>query len=79
GTTLLKRAAAGGIDAVPLASGAGRDLAMADFDQDGDQDFGVVLAADRRVELLYNAGDGTVAGTTPLQLGSVANVTAGDL
>jgi hypothetical protein len=79
GTTLLRRAAAGELEAVPLASGAGRDLAMADFDQDGDQDFVVVLAADRRVELLYNAGDGTVAGTTPLQLGSVANVSAGDL
>jgi hypothetical protein len=79
GTTILKRAAEGGIEAAPLTSGAGRDLAMADFDQDGDQDFVVVSAADRRVELIYNAGDGTVAGTTPLQLGSVANVSASDL
>ena len=79
GTAILKRAAEGGIEATPLAAGAGRDLAMADFDQDGDQDFVVVLAADRRVEIVYNAGDGTVAGTTPLQLGSVANVSATDL
>jgi hypothetical protein len=79
GTTILKRAAEGGIEAAPLTSGAGRDLAMADFDQDGDQDFVVVSAADRQVELIYNAGDGTVAGTTPLQLGSVANVSASDL
>ena len=50
-----------------------------DFDQDGDQDYVVVLAADRRVELLFNAGDGSVAGSSSLDLGSVANVEAGDL
>ena len=79
GTALLRRAAAGGIDVTPLAAGAGRDLAIADFDQDGDQDFVVVLAADRRVELNYNNGDGTVASVTSLDLGSVANVSASDL
>jgi hypothetical protein len=79
GTALLRRAAAGGIDVTPLSTGAGRDLAIADFDQDGDQDFVVVLAADRRVELNYNAGDGTVASVTSLDLGSVANVSASDL
>ncbi|HSM31257.1 MAG TPA: immunoglobulin-like domain-containing protein, partial [Woeseiaceae bacterium] len=55
------------------------DLAIADLDQDGDQDFIVVLAADRRVELVYNAGDGSAAGVTSLELGSVANVSASDL
>jgi len=79
GTALLGRAAAGGIEATPLASGAGRDLAIADLDQDGDQDFVVVLAADRRVELVYNAGDGSVAGVTSINQGSVANVSATDL
>lgn len=79
GTSILKRAADGTIEALSLVSGAGRDLATADFDQDGDQDFVVVFAADRRVELLFNAGDGTVAGSTSLQLGSVANVGASDL
>jgi len=79
GTALLSRATEGGIDVTPLASGAGRDLAVADLDQDGDQDFIVVLAADRRVELVYNGGDGSVAGITPLDLGSVASVSATDL
>ena len=79
GTALLGRAAAGGIEVTPLATGAGRDLAVADLDQDGDQDFVVVLAADRRVELVYNAGDGSVAGVTSLEQGSVANVNAMDL
>jgi hypothetical protein len=79
GTSLLRRAAEGGIDVTPLASGAGRDLAIADFDQDGDQDFVVVLAANRSVELNYNSGDGTVASVTSLDLGSVANVSATDL
>ncbi|HSM30147.1 MAG TPA: putative Ig domain-containing protein, partial [Woeseiaceae bacterium] len=71
GTALLARSAEGGIDVAPLTTGAGRDLAIADLDQDGDQDFIVVLAADRRVELVYNAGDGSAAGVTSLELGSV--------
>ena len=79
GTVLLKRGAEGRIDVTPLAAGAGRDLAIADLDQDGDQDFVVVLAANRRVDILYNAGDGSVAGSSSLELGSVANVSACDL
>ena len=79
GTAILKRGADGAINVSPLATGAGRDLAIADFDQDGDQDFLVVLAADRRVELIYNAGDGSVAGSSSLDLGSVANASASDL
>ena len=79
GTALLSRAAEGGIDVTPLASGAGRDLAIGDLDQDGDQDFVVVLAADRMVEIHYNGGDGSVAGVDSLDLGSVANVSVRDL
>ncbi len=79
GTAVLRPAADGGIDVAALAAGAGRDLAIADFDQDGDQDVVVVLAADRRVELLFNAGDGSIAGSDSLELGSVANVNTGDL
>ena len=79
GTSLLRRGAEESIDVTTLAAGAGRDLAVADFDQDGDQDFVVVLAADRRVEFLFNAGDGSIAGSNSLELGSVANVDAGDL
>ncbi len=79
GTALLGRNAESGIEVTQLASGAGRDLAIADLDQDGDQDVIVVLAADRRVELVYNTGDGSVANVTSLELGSVANVSAGDL
>ena len=79
GTALLARTVEGGIDVAPLTTGAGRDLAIADLDQDGDQDFIVVAAANRRVELVYNAGDGSAAGITSLELGSVANVSAGDL
>jgi hypothetical protein len=79
GTELLRRGADGGIVATPLAAGAGRDLAVADLDQDGDQDFVVVLAADRRVELNYNGGDGSVANVSSLGLGSVANVSASDV
>lgn len=79
GTALLKRSVEGGIDVVSLATAAGRDLAIADFDQDGDQDFLVVLAADRRVELFYNAGDGSIDRSASLDLGSVANVSAGDM
>ena len=79
GTVLLGRAADGGIEVTQLASGAGRDLAIADLDQDGDQDFIVVLAADRRIELVYNGGDGSVARVASLDAGSVANVSAGDL
>ncbi len=79
GTALLARAADGGIDVAPLTTGAGRDLAIADLDQDGDQDFIVVLASDRRVDLVYNAGDGSVASVTSLEQGSVANISATDL
>jgi hypothetical protein len=79
GTALLRRGADGGIVATPLATGAGRDLAVADLDQDGDEDFIVVLAADRRVELNYNSGDGSVASVDSLDLGSVANISASDL
>ena len=79
GTALLTRTVEGGIDVAPLTTGAGRDLAIADLDQDGDQDFIVVAAANRRVELVYNAGDGSAAGVTSLELGSVANVSASDL
>ncbi|HSN51625.1 MAG TPA: FG-GAP-like repeat-containing protein [Woeseiaceae bacterium] len=79
GTAILRPGAGGAIDVVALAAGAGRDLAIADFDQDGDQDVVVVLAADRRVELLFNAGDGSIAGSDSLELGSVANVSSGDL
>jgi hypothetical protein len=79
GTAILRRAAEGGIGVTALATGAGRDLAIADLDQDGDQDFVVVLAADRRVELIFNAGDGSVAGSNSLDLGSVANIETGDL
>jgi hypothetical protein len=79
GTSILARDAQGGIDVRPLTPGAGRDLAVADLDLDGDQDFIVVLAADRRVELVYNGGDGSVASVTSLDLGSVSNVSATDL
>jgi hypothetical protein len=79
GTAILRRTAEGGIAVTSLATGAGRDLAIADFDQDGDPDYVVVLAADRRVDLLFNAGDGSVAGSSSLDLGSVANVDVGDL
>jgi len=79
GTALLARTVEGGIDVAPLTTGAGRDLAIADLDQDGDQDFIVVAAANRRVELVYNAGDGSAAGISSLELGSVANVSASDL
>lgn len=79
GTSLLKRAAEGGIDVVPVSTGAGRDLAVADLDRDGDLDFVVVLAGDRRVELNFNSGDGSVARSVSLDYGSVANVCAGDL
>ena len=79
GTAVLSRAAGGEIEVTQLASGAGRDLAVADLDQDGDQDVAVVLAADRRVELNINSGDGSIASVNSLDLGSVANVSAGDL
>lgn len=79
GTAILRRTAEGGIAVSQLTPGAGRDLAVADFDQDGDPDFVVVLAANRRVELIYNAGDGSVASISSLDLGSVANVSAADL
>jgi hypothetical protein len=62
-----------------LAAGAGRDLAVADLDQDGDQDFVVVLAADRRIELNVNDGSGSFATVTSLDFGSVANVSVSDV
>ncbi len=79
GTALLSRAAGGEIEVTQLASGAGRDLAIGDLDQDGDQDFVVVLTADRRVELNFNAGDGSISGVSPLDVGSAANVSVSDL
>jgi len=79
GTELLRRGADGGIVVTPLATGAGRDLAVADLDQDGDQDFVVVLAADRRIELNFNDGSGSFTSVSSLDFGSVANVSAGDL
>ncbi len=79
GTELLRRGADGAIIATPLAAGAGRDLAVADLDQDGDQDFVVVLAADRRIELNVNDGSGSFATVTSLDFGSVANVSVSDV
>ena len=79
GTAILRRTAEGGIAVNQLTPGAGRDLAVADLDQDGDPDFLVVLAANRNVELIYNAGDGSVAGSSSFDYGSVANVSAADL
>ncbi len=79
GTSLLSRSPEGGFDITLLASDAGRDLAVADLDQDGNQDFVVVLAADRMVEIHYNSGDGSVASVDSLDFGSVANVSVRDL
>ena len=79
GTSLLRSSPDGGFDVTLLASDAGRDLAVADLDQDGDQDFVVVLAADRMVEIHYNSGDGSFASVDSFDLGSVANVSARDL
>lgn len=79
GTAILGREADGGIGVTALASDAGRGLAVADVDQDGDPDFVVLLAADRRIDFFYNGGDGSITGVTSLDAGSVASVNFGDI
>ena len=79
GTLILRSRSQGGFDLTLLSSGAGRDLAVTDIDQDGDQDIIVVRTADRAVDLHYNVGDGSSFSRTRLNHGSVATVCAADL
>ena len=79
GTVILHSLSEGGYDQTSLSSGAGLDLAIADIDQDGDQDIIVVRASDRAVDLHYNSGNGTDYNRTRLNHGSVSTVSAHDL
>ena len=79
GTVILHSLSQGGFDQTSLSSGAGLDLAIADIDQDGDQDLIVIRASDRAVDLHYNSGNGTDYSLTRLNHGSVATVSAHDL
>jgi hypothetical protein len=77
-TKILTRLTQGGIDAVSLSSGAGRDVATADMNRDGVADIVVVRAGDRAVDLHYNNGDGTSFTQSRRNEGSVATVSAFD-
>jgi len=79
GTVVLHGHSDGGFDQSSLSSGAGLDLAISDFNQDGNLDVVVVRAADRAVDLHYNDGSGTVFSRTRLNHGSVATASAYDL
>ena len=79
GTVIMHSRSEGGFDQTALSTGAGLDLAIADIDQDGDQDLIVVRLSDRAVDLHYNSGDGTTYSLTRLDHGSVATVSAIDL
>jgi len=79
GTAIVRRAGDGGFDVLPLSTGAGLDLALADLDQDGDLDFAVVMASDRTINLHFNDGGGSVFSSELLSYGSVGAVTASDL
>ncbi len=79
GTVVLRSLSQGGFDQTSLSSGAGLDLAIADIDQDGDQDLIVVRSSDRAVDLYYNSGNGTDYSRTRLSRGSVATVSASDV
>ena len=79
GTVILHSLSEGGFDQTALSTGAGLDVAIADIDQDGDQDLIVVRLSDRAVDLHYNSGDGTTYSLTRLNEGSVATVSASDL
>ena len=58
----------------------GRDVAAADFNQDGFTDLAVTAAADRAVEIyLQDGGSGSFNGSAVLQEGSVASATAADI
>ena len=79
GTVIMHSLSQGGFDQIILSSGAGLDLAIADIDQDGDQDIVVVRLSDRAVDLHYNSGNGTTYTRTRLGHGSVATVSVNDL
>ncbi len=79
GTVIMRSRSQGGFDQISLSSGAGLDLAVADIDQDGDQDIIVVRLSDRAVDLHYNSGDGTTYSRVRINHGSVATVSASDL
>jgi len=79
GTAVVRRAGDGTFDMLPLSTGAGLDLALADLDQDGDLDFAVVLASDRTINVHYNDGGGSVFSSQLLSYGSIGTVTASDL
>ena len=79
GTVILHSKSEGGFNQTSLSSGAGLDLAIADIDQDGDQDIIVARVSDRAVDLHYNSGNGTDYSRTRLNHGSVATVSAHDL
>jgi hypothetical protein len=79
GTVILHSLSQGGFDQTSVSSGAGLDLAIADIDQDGDQDLIVIRVSDRAVDLHYNSGNGTDYSRTRLNHGSVATVSVRDL
>jgi VCBS repeat-containing protein len=79
GTVILHSLSEGGFDQTALSTGAGLDVAIADIDQDGDQDLIVVRLSDRAVDMHYNSGDGTTYSLTRLNEGSVATVSVSDL
>ena len=79
GTVIMQSRSEGGFEQISLSSGAGLKLAIADIDQDGDQDIVVVRMSDRAVDLHFNSGDGTTFNRSRLSHGSVATVSADDV
>ncbi len=78
-TVILRRTGATQFDLILPPVGAGIDVTVGDFNNDGFPDIAVVEASDRAVAVMINNGSGTTFSRTRQRHGSVGHVSSADL
>jgi VCBS repeat-containing protein len=79
GTRVIRNDGQGGTVTTPILDVTGRDLAVADLNEDGFQDLILTESLTREVHLLLNDGTGRAFSATSLDSGSVASVNTADV